>query len=248
MDDIQFVEDKVVNNILIHGIDLTDGALVGELARRSIKKYEKNVQLIQYKSHICYVDNIHGISEAFFCPICDAFLQKTGNLERHLVRCKARVKHICPKIVYQLRETFFDKSDAIYIQYTDDQKLSNILAVLDLESICTPEEKFKNAETITWIAKHIPISVSTSSNLIIISIFLCKSNPRDLVESFIDAVEGSATQSKTQRKMKLLEVETAIKSMLTRTLESPNERRCRKQRVFEFEDRSFEDDNEEKSA
>ena len=49
-------------------------------------------------------------------------------------------------------------------------------------------------------------------------------------------------------KLKFLEKETAIKSRPTRTLESLNERRCRNQRVFEFEDQGFEDDNEEKDA
>ena len=100
----------------------------------------------------------------------------------------------------------------------------------------------------TWIGKRVPISVSRSSNLIAIPIFLCNSNPRDLVESLIDAVEGLATQSKTQMKLKVLEVETAIKNKLTRTMEPLNERRYRKQRVFEFEDQYFEGDNEEKDA
>ena len=77
---------------------------------------------------------------------------------------------------------------------------------------------------------------------------LCSSNPRDLVESFIDAVEGLATQDKAQMKLKILEVETTIKSKLTRTLESLNECRCRKQRVFEFEDPCFGEDDEEKDA
>ena len=79
-------------------------------------------------------------------------------------------------------------------------------------------------------------------------IFLCNSNPRNLVEVFIDAVEGSATQSKTQLKLKFLGLETAIRSKLTRTLACLNERRCRKQRVFEFEDHCFEEENEEKGA
>ena len=69
-----------------------------------------------------------------------------------------------------------------------------------------------------------------------------------MVESFIDAVEGLATQSKVQMKLKFLEIETAIKSKLTRTLESINERRYRNQRVFEFEDHCFEDDDEEKDV
>ena len=49
-------------------------------------------------------------------------------------------------------------------------------------------------------------------------------------------------------KLNFLEVETAIKSKLTRTLESLNEHRCRNQRVFEFEDQCFEDNIEEKDA
>ena len=248
MDDIISVEDIVGINIFIYDIDLIDGAMVGELARRSIKKYKKSVQLIRYNSHICYVDNIHALFKAFRCPTFDTYFQKTGNLERHLVRCGERVKHIYPKNVYQLRKTLFDKLDSFGIPYTDDQKLLTNVAVFDFESICIPEKKFKNTETTTWIGKNVPISVSISSNLIVKLIFLCNSNPRDLVESFIDAVEGLATQSKAQMKMKFLEIETANKSKLTRTLESLNERRCRNQRVFDFEDQCFEDDDEGKDG
>ena len=111
MDDIPSVKDRVGVNIFIYHIDVSDGARVGELARRSIEKYEKNVQLIRYNSHICYVDNLHALFKAFRCPNCDTCFQRTGNLERHLVRCRARVKHIYPKNVYQLRETLFDKLD-----------------------------------------------------------------------------------------------------------------------------------------
>ena len=73
MDDIPSVEDTVGINIFIYDIDLNDGAMVGELARRSIKKYEKNDQLIRDNSHICYVDNINALFKAFRCPICDTY-------------------------------------------------------------------------------------------------------------------------------------------------------------------------------
>ena len=158
------------------------------------------------------------------------------------------MKHINPKNAYQLRETLFDKLDSFNIQYTDDQKLFSNLAVFDLESICIPEDKFKNTKTTAWIGKHVPISLSISSNLIALPIFFCNFNSCDLYESFIDAVEGLATQSKAQLKLNFLEVETAIKSKLTRTLESLNDRCCRNQRVFEFKGQCFEDDNEERAA
>ena len=188
MDDIPSVEDLVGIKTSIYDIDLNDGAMVGKLARRSIKKYKKSFQLIRYSSHICYVDIIHALFKAFRCPTCDTFFQTSGNLERHLVRCNERVKHIYPKNVYQLRETLFEKLDSFDFQYIDYQKLFTNLAVCDFESICIPEEKFKNTETTTWIGKYVPLSISISSNLIAKPIFLCNSNPRDLVESFIDDV------------------------------------------------------------
>ena len=123
-----------------------------------------------------------------------------------------------------------------------------ISRILNFESICIQDEKFENTDTTTWIRKHVPISVLISSNLITMPLFLCNSNPRELVDSFIDAVEGLAIQSKAQMKLKFLEVETTIKSRLTRPLESINERGCRNQRVFEFEDQFFENNNDEKDT
>ena len=79
-------------------------------------------------------------------------------------------------------------------------------------------------------------------------IFICNSNPREFVESFIDAFEGLAIQSRTQIKLNFLEIKISIKSKLTRTLESLNERRCRNQRLFEFEDQFFDDESEKKDA
>ena len=64
MDDIPSVDNIVGIKIFIYDIDLIDGAKVGELVRRSIRKYEKNVQLKQYNSHICYLDNINALFKA----------------------------------------------------------------------------------------------------------------------------------------------------------------------------------------
>ena len=143
MDDIPSVEIIVGINIFLYDIDLIDGAMVRELSRRSIKKYKRNVQLIRYNSPICYVDKIHALCRAFRSPTCDTYFQKPGNLQRHMVRCCERVKHVYPKNAYQLREKLFDRLDSFGIQYTDDQKLFNNLAVSDFESICIPEEKSK---------------------------------------------------------------------------------------------------------
>ena len=84
-------------NIFLYDIDFVDAELIGELARRSIQKFEKSVKLLRYNNHICYVNNINALFKAFRCTTCDTFFSKTGNLERHLVTCSDRVKHIYPK-------------------------------------------------------------------------------------------------------------------------------------------------------
>ena len=117
MTDIPKVEKTLQLNIFLHDIDFVDGELIGEPARRSNQKDEKNVKLLRYNNHICYVNNINAFFKAFRCTTCDTFFSKTGNLERHLATCSDRVKHIYPKNVYELRKTLFEMLDAFNISY-----------------------------------------------------------------------------------------------------------------------------------
>ena len=228
------MEDFLQLNIFLYDLNFVDGELIGELARRSIQKFEKSVKRLRYNNHICYVNNINALFKAFKCTTCDTFFSKTGNLERHLVTCSERVKQVCPKNVYELRETLFEKMDAFNIPYRNEQKLFKNLAVFDFESICVKEDSYKQTETTTWIGKHVPISVSNSSNLIPEPIFLCNASPHHLISSFITALEGLATQSKAQMKLNFIEVETAIKIKLYAILEQLNHRRNQAEVVSNF--------------
>ena len=167
-------------------------------------------------------------------------------MERHLVTCSERVKHIYPKNVYELRETLFEKLDAFKIPYRKDQKLFINLAIFDFESICFKEDSCKQTETTTWIGKHVSISVSISSNLIPEPILLCNANPHYVISSFITALEGLATQSKAQMKLNFIEVETVIKIKLCAILKQLNQKRNRTERVSNFVDDCVVEEAEEK--
>ena len=189
MTDIPKVEDLLQRNIFLYDIDFADGELIVELRLRSVHKYEKSVKLLRYNNHICYVNNIKALFKPFRCTTCDTYFSKTGNLARHLVTCTDRVQHIYPKNVYALRETLFEKLDAFNIQYKSEQKLFKNLTIFDFESICVKEENsYKQTETTTWIGKHVPKTVSISSNLIPEPIFLCNANSRHLILSFVTAL------------------------------------------------------------
>ena len=157
-------------------------------------------------------------------------------MERQLVTCTDRVKHIYPKNVYEPRETVFEKLDAFNILYRNEQKLFKNLAIFDYESICVKEDSYKQTETTTLIGKHVPISVCISSNLIPEPIFLCNANPHHLISSFFTALEGLATQSKAQMKLNFIEVESAIKIKLCAVLEQFNQRCNRAERVPNYVD------------
>ena len=156
MTDIPKAEEMLQLNIFLYDLDFVDGELIGELARRSIQKFEKSVKLLRYNNHICCVSDMNSFLQTFRCSTCDTIFSKTGNLERHLITCSERVKHIYPKNVYQLRETFFEELDSFNTPYREVQKLFKILAVFDFESIRVKEETYKEIETLKWIGIHVP--------------------------------------------------------------------------------------------
>ena len=244
IDHLVFVENAIKHNIFIYDIDVEEGEFVGELARRSVEMHEKNINLLRYNNHICYVDDINTFFKRFRCPSCDTFIQKVGNFNRHVKSCKDRVQHIYPKSVNTLRETLFDKLDRFGISYNDDQKLFKNLAIFDFESICAPTEGLKDTNTTTWIGKHEPISVSISPNLIKDPVFLCDKDPKTLIVSFAEALEELASKRKTDMQTKFASIQEIINSRVKAIFEKLNERKGHTTPAFDFEDEGIEEEEE----
>ena len=197
-----------------------DGNIIGELAKRSVQKYENTARLLRYNNHICYANNIDAVFHYFRRPICDTFFNRTINLQRCLSICSERVKNVYPKNLYQTQETLFDKLDSFGTEYTNEQTFVKNIANFDFESICAQEESLKDAETTKWIGEHIPILGSISSNLVKVPIFLCNSDPHHFITSFTDALENLALQSKTIIKNLFFDIEITIKIKLSSILEN----------------------------
>ena len=124
-----------------------DGNIVGELARRSVQKYENTVRLLRYNNQTCYVNNFNAVFQSFRCPNCDTFFIRTFNLEQLLNTCSERVKNFYPKNVYQIRETLFDKLDFFGIKYTSEKKLFKKLATFNYSTSNQFVSKRKPSET-----------------------------------------------------------------------------------------------------
>ena len=126
MIDIPCVENLLTLNILLYDIDIVDGNLIGELATRNMQTHENTARPLRY------VNNINAVFQSFRCPNCDTLFNRTFNLERHLTTCSEQVNNVYPRIVYQIRETPFDKLDCFGIEYTSEQKLYINLTIIAL--------------------------------------------------------------------------------------------------------------------
>ena len=152
-------------------------------------------------------------------------------MERLLTTCSERVKNVYPKNVYQTQKTLFDKLDSFGIEHTNEQTLFKNLAIFDFESLCVQEQSFKDTDTTKWVGKHIPVSVSISSNLVKEPIFLCNSDPHHLVTSFISALEKLALQRKSKVKNLFFDIGTTINSKLGSILEKLTQRHNRREQA-----------------
>ena len=201
MKQIPVVEDLLPLNNLLYDIDIVDGNIIWQLARRSVQNYENTVRLLRYNNHLYYEGNIIAVFHSFRCPNCDTFFKSAVNLEWHLSTCREWVKNVFPNNVYQIRETLFHKLDSIVIMYKSEEKLFKNLAIFHFEFICVHEQTFKEENTRAWIGKHIPMSVSNSSNFVEEPVFLCNSDLHHLVASFNGALENLASKSQTKKKL-----------------------------------------------
>ena len=104
LEDLHIVERLAEVNILVYDIEVSDGGFIGELAERSLRRFNSTATLLRYNNHICYVTDVNKVFKSFRCSTCNTFFTKSSNL-RHMPKCEELVKNIYPKSVYQLRET-----------------------------------------------------------------------------------------------------------------------------------------------
>ena len=124
--------------------------------------------------------------------------------------------------MYELRETLFEKLQGFNVPVSELNRFFNNLAIFDFESICVPTEELKETQTTTWVGKHVPFSVSISSNLIDEPIFLYNKDPQNLIIVFLSNLELLAEKNKLEmRKNQYIEV--AISERMENIFDQLNE-------------------------
>ena len=182
--DLHLVERLAEVTILVYDIEVLDGGIIGELAERSLRRFDSTATLLRYKNDICYVTDVYKVFKSFRRSTWNTFFTRSSNLQRHMPKCEELVKNIYPKSTYQLRETLFHKLRAFDIEVAEGDTLLNNFAVFEFESICVKNSKLVDTETTTWVGKHEPISVPITSHLLEEPLFICDTERHSLVSTF----------------------------------------------------------------
>ena len=195
-DDIPVLENLVDRNIQVYSIFFDEQSeMLAELTRRSSMKRSKTTSLLRYENHICWTADINKFLKKFRCYVCDHFFDRSNNLEVHMRNCSERTKHHYPSGVYQISETIFERLEDVNINVPQELRLFSHLIVFDFESITVPDSTLKNTDLTSWIGKHVPISVSISSNLLSEPIFICNEDPLQLIRDFVSSLTNIAEKS-----------------------------------------------------
>ena len=73
VEDLPVVEEIRQRNNFIYDFDIQEEEYEGELARRSIGRFDKTVKLLRFNNHIIHTNYIDSFFKCFRCPSCDTF-------------------------------------------------------------------------------------------------------------------------------------------------------------------------------
>ena len=79
VEDLPAVEEFVHRKILIYDFDIQEDEYVGDLAQRSIGRFDKTIKLLRFNNHIIHTNDVDSFFKCFRCPSSDPFFNKSHN-------------------------------------------------------------------------------------------------------------------------------------------------------------------------
>ena len=130
----------------------------------SLYESEIIMYLNNYENHLSYITNYSKVANKFQCEKCNKMFNRYWNLKRHYQNCYERTKYIFPGGFHKYQETIFDKLESLTIYVPESDRYYSTFIAWDMEAVlmkttttCTDQMNF--------LSKHIPVSVSISSNV-----------------------------------------------------------------------------------
>ena len=139
----------------------------------------------------------------FSCCSCNSTFSTYAKPFATFCKTAPKTRNKYPTGAYQLSETIFERLEDVKINLPQELRLFSNLIIFDFESITVPDSALRNTELTSWIGKHVPISVSISSNLLSEPIFICNEDPLQLIRDFVSSLSKIAEKSTLLMREKL---------------------------------------------
>ena len=143
----------------------TKPEIAAELIHRSLCHYPSTLYLNLYQRHFSYIKDLKKYTKSYCCSRCGKFWKHVGMLHRHERTCEAKVHYTFPGGAYKTPPTIFELLEDEGFTIPPHLKYFPYRATFDFECMFNRQTGLNNTEKLTWNAKHIPLSVSVSSNV-----------------------------------------------------------------------------------
>ena len=170
------------NHINFNGVSLDDICHLEECFNIKIKIFNMNpngaVNLIYdsdndnndviylniFDNHLSYITDLRKFIKKYEYEKCSKMFRNEWNLKRHYGTCYERTKHKFPGGFHKNDQTIFEKLEYLDIFVPLNQRFYHNFSVWDMEAILLKLDQ-NVTETLHWISRHEPISVSIASNI-----------------------------------------------------------------------------------
>ena len=131
---------------------------------KSMCHHKDTMFLNPFDHHLSYISNIRAYASKYQCRTCELHFTRINNMQRHQRICQGLAEHRFPGGFYTAPKTIFDKLEENGIHIPKQKRLFPWFIVYDFEAMLIPIQG-EGSVKLAWTAKHVPISVSISSNV-----------------------------------------------------------------------------------
>ena len=167
IDELHKVEATFDVNVCVYKLVPTGNEkTMAELVRRSTGHYPETMYVNLHETHYSYIRDINMYCHSWWCRNCEQALWKTPqDLLRHERTCTEGIKRVYKGGVYRPPSSIFERLDDEGIIVEDVLRYYPYRATFDFECYFDRDNVPADTNTLQWLARHVPLSVSVASNV-----------------------------------------------------------------------------------
>ena len=177
--------------------------------------FPDTMHLNMYEHHLSYITNFKAYATKYQCGTCERHFNDISHMNRHQRTCQGQTQHQFPGGYYTAPLTIFDVLEFYDISVPEHQRIFPWFLVYDFEAMLLPVEN-EGSDKLAWTAKHVPVSVSVSSNVEGHRTPHCIVDPNidSLVRDMVQYMQKIAEKGEELARIKFKDVFDTLESMI----------------------------------